>query len=114
MAPATEGGEGKMQNSYFSQVLYIQSREQVSLVTMPYPSLRTVAPPPCLPLCIKDSLKEDYGGLMTEGLMGLDWWAACNNAAAAAGCCVSASLRTKTLRENMGQCKSEGQEFKRD
>jgi hypothetical protein len=27
---------------------------------------------------------------------------------------VSASLRTETLRENMGQCKSEGQDFKRD
>jgi hypothetical protein len=27
---------------------------------------------------------------------------------------VSRSLRTKTLRENMGQCKSEGQDFKRD
>jgi hypothetical protein len=42
------------------------------------------------------------------GIDGLDWWAACENAAAAAGCCVSASLRTKTLRKikNMGQCKS--------
>jgi hypothetical protein len=26
---------------------------------MSYPSLRTIAPPPCLPLCRKDSLKED-------------------------------------------------------
>jgi hypothetical protein len=32
---------------------------QVSLVTMSRPSLRTVAPPPCLPLDIKDLLKED-------------------------------------------------------
>jgi hypothetical protein len=32
---------------------------QVSLVTTSRPSLRTVAPPPCLPLDIKDSLKED-------------------------------------------------------
>jgi hypothetical protein len=32
---------------------------QVSLVTMSCPSLRTVAPPPCLPLAIKDLLKED-------------------------------------------------------
>jgi hypothetical protein len=42
---------------------------------------------------------------------------ACENdtaAAAAAGCCVSARLSTETLRENMGQCKSEGQDFKRD
>jgi hypothetical protein len=29
-------------------------------------------------------------------------------------CCVSARLSTETLRENMGQCKSEGQDFKRD
>jgi hypothetical protein len=32
---------------------------QVSLVTVSHPSLRTVVPPPCLPLDIKDSLKED-------------------------------------------------------
>jgi hypothetical protein len=32
---------------------------QVSLVTMSHPSPGTVAPPPCLPLNIKDSLKED-------------------------------------------------------
>jgi hypothetical protein len=54
---------------------------------------------------------------LIEGrLMGLDWWAACENDTAAAyvSCCVSASLRTQTLRENMGQCKSEGQDFKRD
>jgi hypothetical protein len=29
-------------------------------------------------------------------------------------CCLSASLSTETLRKNMGQCKSEGQDFKRD
>jgi hypothetical protein len=34
---------------------------QVSLVTMSCLSPRTVAPPPCLPLDIKDSLKEDTG-----------------------------------------------------
>jgi hypothetical protein len=71
----------------------------------------------------------------------IDWLAACQAAdATAAGCCVSlpkqlsalrtfylgilkamlkktwdsASLRTETLRENMGQCKSEGQDFKRE
>jgi hypothetical protein len=33
---------------------------QVSLVTMSHPSPRTVAPPPCLPLYIKDSLKKDW------------------------------------------------------
>jgi hypothetical protein len=27
---------------------------------------------------------------------------------------VSASLRTETLTDNMGHCKSEGQDFKRD
>jgi hypothetical protein len=32
---------------------------QVSFVTIPRLSLRTVAPPPCLPLDIKDMLKED-------------------------------------------------------
>jgi hypothetical protein len=32
---------------------------QVSLVTMPCPSPITVAPHPCLPLDIKDWLKED-------------------------------------------------------
>jgi hypothetical protein len=31
---------------------------QVSLVTRSHPSPRTVALPPCLPLDIKDSLKE--------------------------------------------------------
>jgi hypothetical protein len=36
-----------------------QVESQVSLVTMPRPSLRTVAPPPCLPLDVKDLLKED-------------------------------------------------------
>jgi hypothetical protein len=35
-------------------------------------------------------------------------------AAATAAGCLSASLRIETLGENMGQCKSEGQDFKRD
>jgi hypothetical protein len=45
---------------------------------MSHPSPRTVAPPPCLPLDIKDSLKEDvrffgWGGFLMEGfLMGMD------------------------------------------
>jgi hypothetical protein len=47
---------------------------QVSLVTMSCPSLRTVAPPPCLPLDIKDSLKEDTrffdGGFFDGGWIG--------------------------------------------
>jgi hypothetical protein len=37
---------------------------QVSLVTMSHPSPRTVAPPPCLPLYIKDSLKENRDSFM--------------------------------------------------
>jgi hypothetical protein len=37
------------------------------------------------------------------------------NAVFRRGCCrLSASLSTATLRENMGQCKSEGQDFKQD
>jgi hypothetical protein len=36
---------------------------------MSHPSLRTVAPPPCLPLDIKDSLKEDVRLLMGD----FDW-----------------------------------------
>jgi hypothetical protein len=35
---------------------------QFSLVTMSCLSLRTAAPPPCLPLYIKDSLKEGLMG----------------------------------------------------
>jgi hypothetical protein len=45
---------------------------QVSLVTMSRPSPRTVAPPPCLPLYIKDSLKEDmkfFDGGLIGGLL---------------------------------------------
>jgi hypothetical protein len=36
---------------------------QVSLVITSHPIPRTVAPPPCLSLDIKDSLKEDTGFL---------------------------------------------------
>jgi hypothetical protein len=39
---------------------------QVSPVTMSRPSLRTVAPPPCLPVDVKDSLKEDERILMGD------------------------------------------------
>jgi hypothetical protein len=42
---------------------------QVSLVTVSHPSLRTVAAPPCLPLDIKDLLKEDMRFLMGD----FDW-----------------------------------------
>jgi hypothetical protein len=52
---------------------------QVSLVTMSNPSLRTVVPPPCLPLDIKDLLKEVMrffdGGW-------IDWLVACEGTAA--------------------------------
>jgi hypothetical protein len=42
---------------------------QISLLTMSRPSLRTVALPPCLPLYIKDLLKED-----ADFFMGIfDW-----------------------------------------
>jgi hypothetical protein len=72
-------------------------------------SLRTVAPTLCLPLYIKDSLKEDRGWINQ-----LVWLlAACKPAAddtAAAAASVSASLGTTTLREDMGQCKSENRE----
>jgi hypothetical protein len=42
----------------------------VSPVTMSHPSLRTAAPLPCLPLHIKNLLKEDAGVLMGGFLMG--------------------------------------------
>jgi hypothetical protein len=61
-APAAE--ESERQNA--AQLLFLsclcsekEVRTQVSLVTMSRPSLRTAAPPPCLPLDIKDLLKEN-------------------------------------------------------
>jgi hypothetical protein len=52
--------------------------KQVFLVTLSFPSLRTVAPPPCLLLDIKDSLKEDVsffdGGCIEGVLMGISDW----------------------------------------
>jgi hypothetical protein len=57
---ATATGEGKMQHTAFpTMFMFREVESQVSLVTMSCPFLRTVAPPPCLPLDIKDSLKED-------------------------------------------------------
>jgi hypothetical protein len=53
--------------------------KQASLVTVSHLYLRTVAPPPCLPLDIKDSLKKDMR-LFDGGW--IDWWAACENDAA--------------------------------
>jgi hypothetical protein len=61
MAPVTEGGrrQNAAQLLFLSCILFREVGLQVSLVTMSHPSLRTVAPPPCLPLYIKDLLKED-------------------------------------------------------
>jgi hypothetical protein len=81
-APATEERERetKCSTAAFPKLfMFTEVGMQVSLVTMSHPSQRTVAPPPCLPLDIKDSLKEDMrffdGGW-------IDWWAACKNDAA--------------------------------
>jgi hypothetical protein len=75
-APATEDSE--RQNT--AQLLFLsclhsekEVGRQVPLFTMSLPSPRTVAPPPCLPLDIKDSLKED-GRIFDEGY--IDWLAA--------------------------------------
>jgi hypothetical protein len=78
---------------------------------MPCPSLRTVPPSPCLPLDIKDSLKEDGGWLVgcLRGWVLLITLLADTADATGSCCCVSASLRIKTLREikgNVGQCES--------
>jgi hypothetical protein len=54
---------------------------QVSLVTVSHPSLRTIVPPPCLPLDIKDWLREDlrfFDGRFFDGGW-IDWWAAYEN-----------------------------------
>jgi hypothetical protein len=59
-APATE--ESKKADA--TQLLFLSCLEagmQVPLVTMSHPSLRTFALPLCLPLGIKDFLKEDTG-----------------------------------------------------
>jgi hypothetical protein len=59
-APAAEESERQNAAQLIFLSCYIQrSREHGSAVTMPCPSPRTVAPPPCLPLYIKDLLKED-------------------------------------------------------
>jgi hypothetical protein len=42
---------------------------QVILVTMTHPTLRTDAPSPCLPMGIKDLLKEDQGFWMKGGFL---------------------------------------------
>jgi hypothetical protein len=85
--------------------MFREEGKQVSLVIMSRLSLRTVAPPPCLPRDIKDSPKEDTR--FSDGLL-IGWlWAATRMIlAAAAELCQrlartwdSASLSTKTLRK---------------
>jgi hypothetical protein len=72
MAPAAK--KDKMQHNCFPKLFkFREVGSRLSLVTMSHPSLTTVAPPPCLPLYIKDSLKEDVRideGKLIEGLMG--------------------------------------------
>jgi hypothetical protein len=82
---------GKMHTAAFPKLFtFREVGMQVSLVTMSHPSPRTVAPPPCLPLDIKDVLKKDRrffdGGIDARCFDGgffngawIDWWAACEN-----------------------------------
>jgi hypothetical protein len=49
-----------------AQLLFLNCLRQISPVTMSHPSPRTAAPPPCLPLAIKDLPKEDER-LLDEG-----------------------------------------------
>jgi hypothetical protein len=53
--------------------MFREAGTQVSLVTMSLPSPRTTAPP-CLPLAIKDSLKED-AGLFALDFLSFELWA---------------------------------------
>jgi hypothetical protein len=56
----TPAAEAKFSTAAFLKLfMFREIGIWVSLVKMSRPSLRTVAPPPCLPLDIKDSLKED-------------------------------------------------------
>jgi hypothetical protein len=92
-----KGAKAKCSTAAFPKLFaFREVGTQVSLVTMSRPSPRTAAPPPCLPLDIKVSLKGDRrffdGGWncwLTGGLKyGIVqvWWD-------------SASLSTKTLRK---------------
>jgi hypothetical protein len=83
-APATEDSKkAKCSTAAFPKLFtFREVGKQVSIVKMSHPSLRTVAPLPCLPLDIKHLLKEDErfydGGLIKCFLMGRnDLWAAC-------------------------------------
>jgi hypothetical protein len=66
MAQPQKGVKAKCSTAAFSKLFtFREVGMQVPLVTMSRPSQRTAAPPPCLPLYIKDSLKEDRD---------FDWW----------------------------------------
>jgi hypothetical protein len=54
---------------FLSCFMFIEVGTQVSLVTMSRPSPRTVAPPLCLPLNIKDLLKVFFFFFFDRGLM---------------------------------------------
>jgi hypothetical protein len=64
-----ESGVGEAYEDMFRE----RSRNAVSPVRMSHLSLRTIAPLPCLPLDIKDSLKEDTFIFLMKGgfLMGV-------------------------------------------
>jgi hypothetical protein len=60
MAPAAEEVKTKCSTSAFPNIFTFRERAGFSCYNV-IPFLRTVAPPPCLPLFIKDSLKKDQG-----------------------------------------------------
>jgi hypothetical protein len=81
---------------------------QVSLVPMSRPSPRAVAKPPCLPLDIKDLLKENMGFLMGD----FNWL----TLAGVSPPQQLSALRTlyigfRKAKENIGQCKCKDQDF---
>jgi hypothetical protein len=94
----TTAEEAKCSTAAFPKLfIFSEVGRQVSLVTVSSPSLRTVAPPPCLPLDIKDSLKGFFDGELMEGfLMGLVDWRAAEKLDETWD---SASLSTETLRK---------------
>jgi hypothetical protein len=76
-APAVEESKAECSTAAFPKLFkFREAGRQFSLVTMSHPSLRTVAPPPCLPQDIKDLLKEDLRFFVGGWV---DWWAACQN-----------------------------------
>jgi hypothetical protein len=58
--PTKESEKAKCSTDVFPKLFtFREVGTQVSFVAMSCPSLITVAPPPCLPLGIKELLKED-------------------------------------------------------